>query len=77
MPAVGPVAAADSESNLRILRSAGASRAVSLRSSTASLGPTGARVAAVSNASMRSPCASGDDAAPPGFRHRRFASERA
>jgi hypothetical protein len=77
MLVVGPVAAADSESNLRILRPAGAPRAASLRSSTASSGLTGTVVAAVSDAAMRSPCASGDAVAPPGFRHRRFASERA
>ncbi len=81
MRVVGPLVAADSESNLRILRTVGASRAASLQPSGSSLGLVGGLSAVAPNAAMHSPRASsekfGDDAAPPGLRHRRPAPELA
>jgi hypothetical protein len=77
MHVVGPVVAADSESNLRTLRFVGASRAAMAMSRDMSLGLS----AGWPNMVMQSPRAlsdlSGDNAAPPGFRHRRSAPELA
>ncbi len=78
---VGPLVAADSESNLRTLRSVGASRAAPLLPSGSSFGMVGGLVAAVPNVAMHSPRAFsekfGDDAAPPGLPYRRHAPELA
>ena len=78
---VGPLVAADSESNLRTLRSVGASRAAPLLPSGSSFGMVGGLVAAVPNVATHSPRAFsekfGDDAAPPGSPHRRHAPELA
>ena len=62
MPVVRPLVAADSESILRPLRFLGASRAASALSRDMSL--------AIGDSF-------GDNAAPPGFRHRRRAPELA
>jgi hypothetical protein len=81
MRVVGPLVAADSESNLLAFRFVGASRAASAMSRDMSLGLVGGLAAAASNTAMHSPCAIGDsfgdNAAPPGLRHRRCASELA
>ena len=78
---VGPLVAADSESNLRTLRSVGASRAAPLLPSGSSFGMVDGLVAVVPNVAMHSPRAFsekfGDDAAPPGLPHRRHAPELA
>ena len=79
MRVVGPLVAADSESILRLLRFVGASRASSAMSRDMRLGLVGSLVAAASNTAVHPPFAIGesfeDNAAPPGFRHRRTASE--
>ena len=78
---VGPLVAADSESNLRTLRTVGASRAAPLQPSGSSFGLVGGFMAVVSNVAMHSPRAFsekfGDNAAPPGLRHRCRAPELA
>jgi len=81
MRVVGPLVAADSESNLHPLRTVGASSAAPLQPSGPSFGLVDGLVAAVSNVAMHSPRAFsekfGDAAAPPGLRHRRRAPELA
>lgn len=77
MPAVGPVVAADSESNLRTYRSTGASRAAFAGLSTLSPALVGNLMVAPSDAAACSPRDRGDCSAPPGLRHRRIAPELA
>ncbi len=77
MLVVGPLVAADSESNLRTFRFSGAPRAASVGFSQLSLALVGNLAAAVSAAPAGSPCASSDNNAPPGLRHRRCAPELA
>ena len=77
MPAIGPVVAADSESNLRTFRSGGAPCVAFAGFSDLSLAPVGNRLVTVSDARACSSCVRSDCNAPPGLRHRRFASERA
>jgi hypothetical protein len=75
MRAVGPWVAADSESNLRTSRIAGASCAApvaSIISSDPTLARGGRRVTSLPAAAIVS-----DNDAPPGPRHRRPAPERA
>jgi len=69
--------AADSESNLRIFRSSGASRVAPAGLSALSPVPVGNVVVAASDAAACSPRESSDRNAPPGSRHRRAAPERA
>jgi hypothetical protein len=76
MRAVGPLVAADSESNLRTSRIVGASRAVPV-ASNASSDPTLARRGERMTSLPVVAAIVGDDLAPPGLRHRRLASERA
>jgi len=74
MRAVGPVVAADSESNLRTSRIAGVSCAASVASNASSdptLARCGKRVASLAVMAA----IIGDGHAPPGRRHRRIAPE--
>jgi hypothetical protein len=75
MLAVGPLVAADSESNLRTFRFAGASRAASAGFLPVNPALAGNVVVAGCRASAWAPCAFGDNDAPPGPRHRRIAPE--
>ncbi len=78
MLVVGPSVAADSEPNLHPCRLSGAPRAASVGSLvTRDLAAVGALVATVSFGSVRVAGVVSDNLAPPGRRHRRFASERA
>jgi hypothetical protein len=77
MRVVGPWVAADSESNLRTFRISGASRAAPAGLSALSPAPVGNVVVAASDAAACSPRDRSDCSAPPGFRHRRAAPERA
>ncbi len=75
MLAVGPLVAADSESNLRTFRFVGAPRAASARFPSVNRALVGNVVVAVSPASALPTCGFGDNDAPPGLRHRRHAPE--
>jgi hypothetical protein len=77
MSVVGPLVAADSESNLRTFRLVGTPRAASAGFDEMSPALVGNLRVAASAASARSPCAFGDNTAPPGSRHRRCAPELA
>ena len=72
MRVVGPLVAADSESNLRTFRIRGALCAAPVASSGQTLARRGERVTSLSCV-----VAAVGDGAPPGSRHRRIAPERA
>jgi|GEM_PF-5377760 len=77
MHAVGPWVAADSESNLRTFRIRGAQCAAPV-ASNASSASSGQTLARRGQRMTSLPCVAalvGDDDAPPGSRHRRFAPE--
>jgi hypothetical protein len=74
MRAVGPLVAADSESNLRTSRIVGASCAASV-ASTSSSDPTLAHRGKRVTPSPVAVAILGDTHAPPGLRHRRLAPE--
>jgi len=76
MPVVGPLVAADSESNLRIFRIAGASCAASV-AVNASSDLTPARPGRLATPLPDAASASSACDAPPGQRHRRIAPESA
>jgi hypothetical protein len=77
MLVVGPLVAADSESNLRTFRFSGAPCAASVGFDPLSLAVVGNVLVALPAAPVRLPRAFGHDDAPPGLRLRRSAPELA